>query len=124
MFAFVLDGAEHAVGAVELEFESSFVAVEVVAGLEGGDLVGIGEVVGVGVVDLGIYDGGFGGDDAPVAPEGVGDHFDEVFLQGGMGAEFHFDGVEKVLVVFGGFLAVLGIDDDIIGCDSEFEGVF
>jgi len=139
--AFHLEFIQQAVGTVELKLEAAFVAVEVVVvpgvwDLFGGEerpQNGIAFLIGRGFfvewmffdfVELEIDSSGFGSDDAPVSPATIGDDFDDVFLESGMGFQFHFEVIEEFVVILLRFGPAGGIDDDIIGGNTEFHGVF
>ncbi len=128
---------EHAVGAVELEVEPHFVALDVEAVVFIGDGFGVGVAVeefllfffGGGFVEPPVFvefaelvfgSSGFGGDGAAVSPEGVGDFDDEELLEGGIGAEFFDEVVEEGLVLGGVLVEVFGADDDVFGEEAVF----
>ena len=74
-------------------------------------------IVVVGMIrgELAIDFGGFGRDDAAIAPETIGDFVNEMLLKDAFGAELVGQGSDEDIVVGLVFFKAGGIDDDING---------
>ena len=96
--------------------------VEFVGIVENGKEVAAADVIG-GVFEFPVNAGGFGVDDATVAPKGVGDFQDEVFLEDAFWFEFIDQGVDEVFVL-GAVLGEMGrFEDNVAGMKAMGDGV-
>ncbi|PKK83672.1 MAG: hypothetical protein CVT49_07220 [candidate division Zixibacteria bacterium HGW-Zixibacteria-1] len=79
--------------------------------------------IGIDITDLVVDFGGFGDDGAAGAPEAKGDFTNEVFLEDGLRLEFGVEFFEEGLEFGGVLFEAGGIDEDMAGMETVFDGV-